>query len=468
VPPIAALHAFSPAPTRRRRLVYLALSILLAVAGLAMVLIGLFGSGGAGGRAALMGGGAVAAVFAVSIFSPRLVPPLATVAGWPLERLRHLSGRLARENAQRNPSRTAITAAALMIGLALVAFVTVFAAGLKSTVAQVVDENFAGGLVIQNSDGFSPIPNGAAAAARKVPGVELVATIRGAQAKVVEGRTAAGTVQVNAPTRDIGRTLKIEWTRGGPSALRGLRDGEAIVSDDFAGSHNLELGDGFRLLTQTRALPRFKVVGEFESKLGVLGSVLVTQRAMARDFSQTQDLFDFVKVEEGADEAKVQALLTAGAERLFPVTEVLNQGELKEEREGQIDGLVKLVFALLAFAILISIFGIANTLALSIHERTRELGMLRAIGMSRRQVRTMIRYEAVITALIGAILGMVLGIVFATLIAQPLKDEGFTLSYPIGSLVLLLVFAAVVGVIAAIWPARRASRLNVLQSLQYE
>jgi putative ABC transport system permease protein len=468
VPPIAALHSFRPKPTRRRRLVYLALSVLLGVGGLAMVLLGLFGSGSAGARAGLMGGGAVAVVFAVSLFSPRLVPPLAVVAGWPLERLRHLTGRLARENAQRNPSRTAVTAAALMIGVTLVAFVTVFAAGLKSTVAQVVDENFAGGLVIQNSDGFSPIPNGAAAAARKVPGVKLVATIRGAQAKVVERGAPGGTVQVNAPTRDIGETLNIEWKGGGPRALRTLRDHEAIVSDDFASSHNLSLGDTFQLLTQTRARPRFRVVGEFESKIGVLGSVLVTQAVMAREFAQTQDLFDFVEVEDEADEAKVQALLTVGSERLFPVTEVLNQGELKEEREKQIDGLVKLVYALLAFAILISIFGIANTLALSIHERTRELGMLRAIGMSRRQVRTMVRYEAVITAVIGAILGMVLGIVFATLIAQPLKDECFTLSYPIGSLVFLLVFAAIVGIIAAIWPARRASRLNVLQSLQYE
>ncbi|MGN6663268.1 MAG: ABC transporter permease [Solirubrobacterales bacterium] len=468
VPPIAALHAFTPAPTRRRRLAYLALSVLLGVAGIALVLIGLFGSGGAGSRAGLMGGGAVAVVFAVSVFSPRLVPPLATVAGWPLERLRRLTGRLARENAQRNPSRTAVTAAALMIGLALVAFVTVFAAGLKSTVAQVVDENFAGGLVIQNSDGFSPIPSGAAKVARRLPGVALVSTIRGAQAKVVENGTPGATVQVNAPTRDIGRTLSIEWKRGGPSALANLGDGEAIVSDDFASSHGLELGDSFQLLTQTRARPRFRVVGEFESKIGVLGSVLVTQAAMARDFAQTQDLFDFVEVEQGADEAKVQALLTKVSEGLFPVTEVLNQGELKEEREKQIDGLVKLVYALLAFAILISLFGIANTLALSIHERTRELGMLRAIGMSRRQVRTMIRYEAVITALIGAILGMALGIVFATLIAQPLKAEGFTLSYPVGSLVLLLVFAAIIGVVAAIVPARRASRLDVLQSLQYE
>jgi len=468
VPPIAALHAFSPAPTRRRRLAYLALSIVLGVVGLAMVLIGLFGSGSAGARAGLMGGGAVAIVFAVSIFSPRLVPPLAAVAGWPLERLRHLTGRLARENAQRNPSRTAITAAALMIGLALVAFVTVFAAGLKSTVAQVVDENFAGGLVIQNSDGFSPIPNGAAKAARRVPGVELVATIRGAQAKVVESGVPGATTQVNAATRDVGEALNIEWKKGGPSALRRLRAGEAIVSDDFASSHNLGLGDSFQLLTQTRTQPRFRVVGEFESKLGVLGSVLVTQAVMARDFDQTQDLFDFVKVEDGADEAKVQTLLTAGSERLFPVTEVLNQGELKEEREKQIDGLVQLVYALLFFAILISLFGIANTLALSIHERTRELGMLRAIGMSRRQVRTMIRYEAVITALIGAILGLVLGIVFAALLAQPLKDEGFTLSYPVGELVVLMVLAAIAGVLAAILPARRASRLDVLQSLQYE
>jgi len=468
VPPIAALHSFRPTPTRRRRVVYLALSVLLAVAGLGMVLLGLFGSGGASARAGLMGGGAVAVVFAVSLFSPRLVAPLASVAGWPLERLRRLTGRLARENAERNPSRTAVTAAALMIGVTLVAFVTVFAAGLKSTVAQVVDENFAGGLVIQNTDGFSPIPNATARAAERVPGVELVATIRGAEAKVLERGGLGATTRVNAPSPDIGRTVHIEWKQGGPQALRDLTDTEAIVSDDFASSHDLALGDRFTLLTQALAHPSFRVVGEFDSKLGVLGSVLVTQRVMARDFHQTQDLNAFVELEQGADAARVQALLTKGVETAFPVAEVLNQEELKESREEQINGLVMLVYALLAFAILISLFGIANTLALSIHERTRELGMLRAIGMSRRQVRTMIRYEAVITALIGGILGLVLGLIFATLIAQPLKDEGFTLSYPVGSLIVLLVMAGLAGVLAAILPARRASRLDVLQSLQYE
>jgi putative ABC transport system permease protein len=464
VPPIAALQAYTPPAGRRRAAVLLA-SLLLGAAGLALVLVGLFGNAGAGAAAGLLGGGAVVVVFAVSLFSPRLVPPLATVAGWPLERLRRLIGRLARENAQRNPSRTAVTAAALMIGLALVAFVTVFAAGLKSSVAQVVDENFAGGLVIQNSDGFSPIPSGAAAAARRVPGVARVATIRSAQAKLLPGGSGVG---VSAPTPDIGSAVKIEWKRGGPATLRRLRDGQAIVSDSFASEHGLEVGDRFRLLGQTRRRPTFAVAGEFSAKLGVFGSVLIARRAMARDFGQTEDTVDFVETAPGASQAKVQALLTAGSEAAFPTTEVLNQSELKESREEQVDQLVNLVYALLAMAIVISLFGIANTLALSIHERTRELGMLRAIGMSRRQVRTMIRYEAVITALIGAILGMVLGVIFAALISQPLKDEGFTLSYPIGSLVVLLVLAALAGVLAAIPPARRASRLDVLDSLHYE
>jgi len=221
-------------------------------------------------------------------------------------------------------------------------------------------------------------------------------------------------------------------------------------------------------LSQTRRRPSFEVVGEFSSKLGVFGSVLITQAALAREFAQTQDTIDFVKTAAGARPATVQALLTKLVEVGFPTAEVLNQQELKESREKQVDQLVNLVFALLLLAIVISLFGIANTLALSIHERTRELGMLRAIGMSRRQVRTMVRYEAVITALIGAILGMVLGVIFAFLIAQPLKDEGFTISYPIGSLVILLILAALAGVLAAIPPARRASRLDVLESLQYE
>ena len=465
VPPIAALHAFEQAPSRGRRLVYLAISAVLGLGGLAMLLIGLFGNAGSGTAALLLGGGAVAIVLGVSLFSPRLVRPLAAVAGWPLERVRRLTGRLARENSQRNPSRTAVTAAALMIGLALVTFVTVFAAGLKTSVATVIDENLAGGLLIQNTDGFSPIPNPAAAAAERVPGVESVSTIRSVQAKVLPGGSST---QITASTHDIGNALEVDWKKGGPSVLRNLTDSEAVLSDSFASDHDLELGDRFRLLSQTAARPTFRVVGEFDSKLDLFGSILITQPVLARDFAQTQDTIDFVQTAKGVNQSRVQAELTKLVETSFPTAEVLNQQELKESREEQVNQLVNLFNALLILAIVISLFGIANTLALSIHERTRELGMLRAIGMSRRQVRTMIRYEAVITALIGAILGIVLGVIFAALLAQPLKDEGFVLSYPIGSLLVLLVLAGLAGVLAAIAPARRASRLNVLEALQYE
>jgi putative ABC transport system permease protein len=466
VPPIAALHAFTQPPSRRRRVALLAIAGLLTVVGIAFVVAGLAGGGGIGARAARIGGGGLAVVVAVSLFSPALVRPLADVAGRPLELVRRLTGRLARENAKRNPGRTAITAAALMIALALVTFITVFASGLKASVAKVIDENFAGGLVIENSDGFSPIPAAAALAAAKVPGVKGVATIRTAEAKVVG--SGGGTVKVNGATPNIEEGVEIEWLKGGPEKLRHLADDEAVVSDDFANENDLEVGDKFTLESQAEERPTFTVAGEFESKVGVFGSVIVTQKVMADAFKQTKDTTDFVILEPDADAEKVQAILDVGAERAFPTAEVLNQAELREEREKQIDSIVSLFYVLLGLAVFISLVGVANTLGLSIYERTRELGMLRAIGMSRRQVRTMIRYEAVITALIGAILGLVLGVVFAALIAQPLKAEGFTLSYPVGTLIGILVLAALLGVIAAIVPARRASRLDVLESLQYE
>ena len=465
IPPIAALHAETLPPSRRRRILNAVLSGLLGVVGLAMLLGGLLGNASGDAAAGLMGAGAVFFVIAVSLFSPALVRPLAALAGWPLEKLRHLTGRLARENAQRNPSRTGIPAAALMIGLALVAFVTIFAAGLKSSIASAVDDTFRGDLVIQNSNGFSPIPPAAADAARQEPGVELVATMRAIEAKLVG---SGAKPKVNGLSRDAGPVFELEWEQGGPRLLRDLGDDQALVKQSFADSHDLEVGDGFQLLSQSGAKPRFKVVGTYDTKVGLIGGVIVTQDVLARDFEQTQDTIDFVKLDQGADAEKVQGQLEALMEKQFPTAEVVNQQELKEKQEEGVNQLLILIYVLLALAVLISLFGIANTLALSIHERTRELGMLRAIGMSRRQVRTMIRYEAVITALIGAILGMVLGVIFAVLIAQPLQDEGFELSFPVGQLIGLLIFAAILGVIAAIPPARRASRLDVLDSLQYE
>jgi putative ABC transport system permease protein len=465
VPPIAALQALEMPRSRRREVAYAALAALLGIAGLAMVVIALFGGASGGSAAGLIGAGAVAVILGVSLFSPTLVRPLAAIAGKPLEVARKLTGRLARENTQRNPARTAVTAAALMIGLAVVTFVTVFAAGIKSSIASAVDDSFQGQLVIQNTDGFSPISPGAAAAARQVPGVELVATMRSAQAKVVGGSDKP---RVSSLPPEADEVLAIDWTEGGPATLRELDSNEVILDKSFADGNDVEVGDSIRFLTQTGKRPKLKVIGEFDDRAELFGSAIVTPALMASQFDQTDDSIDFVKLAPGANAEKVQAALIKTMDREFPIAEVRNQQELKENQEEQVNQLLGLIYALLALAIIVSLFGIANTLALSIHERTRELGMLRAIGMSRRQVRTMIRYEAVITALIGALLGMVIGIVFAALIAQPLKDEGFVLSYPIPTLIALLAFAAVAGVIAAIAPARRASRLNVLEALQYE
>jgi len=466
VPPIAALLAIELPHSRRRGVVTAVVAALLGLAGLGMLLAGLFGGAEGGAAAGLMGGGAVVVILGVSLFSPRLVRPLASIAGKPLEGVRRLTGRLARENTQRNPSRTAVTAAALMIGLAVVTFVTVFAAGIKSSIATAVDESFQGELVIQNSDGFSPISPRIVPAASRIQGVDLISSLRSAQAKLLDD--GGGKPRVSSLSRNADAVLSIDWTEGGPETLRRLTNGQVIVDKSFADGNSLAPGDRVRFLTQIGARPELEVVGEFEDKADLLGSAIVTQSLMERQFDQRDDLIDFVKLAPGANAAKVQASLAALTKRDFPVAEVRNQQELKENQEEQINQLLGLIYALLALAVIVSLFGIANTLALSIHERTRELGMLRAIGMSRRQVRTMIRYEAVITALIGALLGMVLGVIFAALIAQPLKDEGFALSYPVGSLLGLMVLSAFAGVIAAIPPARRASRLDVLDSLQYE
>jgi putative ABC transport system permease protein len=354
-----------------------------------------------------------------------------------------------------------------MIGLALVSFVTIFAAGIKSSIAGAIDRNFQGELVVQNTDGFSPIPTGAADAARKVPGVQTVSTLRYSQVEVkgVGGKPRVSALDPAAATK----VLTLDW-QGDTSdqTLIDMRDDQTIVDQSFADSNGFEVGDRISMLTQTGKRPSLEIVGEVKDNADLLGATVVTQRTMARQMGVREDTMDLIKLDPGADAAQVQDRLKTVMEKDFPTTDVLNQQELKESQEKQINQLLGLIYALLSLAVIISLFGIANTLALSIHERTRELGMLRAVGMSRRQVRRLIRYESVITALIGAVLGLVLGMIFAALMSVPLQDEGFGLSYPAGQLVLLLVLAALAGVLAAVGPARRAARLDVLEALAYE
>ena len=467
VPPIAAMQNLDLTASRRRSVVTAIIAWVLMLGGLGLVLVGLFGNQKTGDAALLLGGGAAVVLFGVSLYSPRLVRPLAGAIGAPLEKLRGLTGRLARENSQRNPSRTAATAAALMIGLALVSFVTVFAAGLKASIADAIDNSFQGELEIQNTNGFDPIPKAIAGTVRQVPGVQTVSTLQATQIKIdgVGGKPrATGLDPATAST-----VLKFDFQGDTTEqTLRNLTDSQTIIDKSFADSNGLEVGDTIQTLGQTGNRASFTIVGEVKDNADLLGSMVVTQGAMARDFAVTQDTFDFVKLAPGADASTVQDRIDGLLTKQFPTAEVMNQQELKQNQEDQINPLLGLVYALLSLAIVVSLFGIANTLALSIYERTRELGMLRAIGMSRRQVRRMIRYESVITALIGAVLGMILGLIFAALLSVPLQDQGFVLSYPVGQLVFILVVAAHAGGVGAIAPARRAARLDVLQALAYE
>jgi putative ABC transport system permease protein len=465
VTPMAALREAELQDTKKRGRVVTAVAVGLGVIGLGMMLVGLFGGiEDSGSAAGLLGGGAALMLFGVSLFSPRLVRPLASVTGRPLERLRGLTGRLARENAMRKPGRTATTAAALMIGLALIVFVTVFAAGINSSIAKTIDDSFRGEIVLQNTDGFSPIPRDALDVARDVNGVSTVSSITYATGELSGGQ---GIQLAAVDPATLGQVLALDFQSGDPSALPRLAPNQTILDENFARDNGLEAGDTLRVRTPTERIATFRVVGTVKGELDLLGKAVIDESATSQ-FGRLQPSFALARLASDASPKDVQDAMDAALKNRFPTVEVKNQSQLKDQQEEQVNQLLGLIYALLSLAIVVSVFGIVNTLALSIHERTRELGMLRAVGMSRRQVRMMVRYEAVITALIGAILGTILGVIFAVLVSRPLADEGFKLSYPVGTLLVLLVLAALAGVIAAIGPARRASRLDVLRALAYE
>jgi putative ABC transport system permease protein len=228
------------------------------------------------------------------------------------------------------------------------------------------------------------------------------------------------------------------------------------------------VGDQIKLRTPLEETDTFTVKGTVKDNADLLGNLVVSEDTLHSKFGARDPSMTFIKLDAGANAAKVQDEISTQVKAKFATVETLNQQELKDNQEQQIQQLVSFFYVLLALAIVISLLGIVTTLALSIHERTRELGMLRAVGMSRKQVRRLVRYEAVITALIGAVLGTILGVIFATLVSRPLADEGFELSYPIVTLLILLILAALAGVLAAIWPARRAAKLDVLRALAYE
>ena len=400
-------------------------------------------------------GGAFGIFIGLAVIAPRLVRPLAHVVGLPAARLGGAAGRLAQENAVRNPGRTASTAAALMIGLTLVSFVAVFGKGLLASDESALRKQLGTSHVITSQSGWDTMPLGAGEAAAAAAGVTLSSSIRGDQAQLPgEGEKAVSGVD----PATIAGAYNFEWVEGSDASLAALAEGDAIVREGDG-----HVGDDLFFLTpagkevSTTVRGVYKKHGDLDQ---LLGNIVLSQETFDANFPRPGDMLTLV-----------QADSTGGLERAlgaFPDAKLQTGDEFIANWTAWLSDVMNLFYVLLALSVIVSLFGMVNTLVLAVFERTRELGMLRAVGMTRRQTRRMIRQESVITALIGAALGLPLGVGLAALVTQSLSEYGVSFSLPVGTLAVFTVVAILAGILAAIAPARRASRLNVLDALQYE
>ncbi len=398
----------------------------------------------------------------------RLTRGLARAIG-TLVRWRGITGQLAQENSVRQPGRTLATAAALTVGLALVTLVAVLADGTKATINRAVSRSFAGDLIVENSQpsNESSIPAILAPALRRVPGVASVTPIAFTAGRV--GKSKSNSTITAIDPESFGRVYRVEWKQGSAATLLALDGGGAVLTKSYASSHHLKVGQTFTVLTPTDRRVSLRVLGIATDNARLLGDITISRSLAATAFGQRDDAVDFVSYARGARNAEVQPAVNRLLASQFPQARSRTAAQFKQDQANQINTLLALIYVLLALSVIVSLFGIVNTLILSIYERTRELGMMRAIGTSRRQVRQMIRYESVITALIGGVFGLVIGVVAAVLITTlTLSGSGYVQSFPIGTLLILLVVAALAGLLAAQLPARRAAKLDMLEALASE
>jgi putative ABC transport system permease protein len=399
----------------------------------------------------------------------RVVPALARGLG-VLVRWRGITGQLAQENSVRQPGRTLITAAALTVGLALVAFVAVLADGTKATINQAVSRSFAGNLIVENSQSGNNqqgIPALVAPALRRVPGVAGATPVAFTQGRL-KGSSSNVTITAIDPST-FEQVYRVEWKKGSNATLLALGSDGTVLTKSYADSKHLKVGQTISVLTPTGKRIPLTVRGIASDNARLLGNLTIALSLAREAFGQRDDALDFVSYAKGASNAQVQPAVNRLLAASFPQTRSRTAAQFKQDQSNQINTLLALIYVLLALSVIVSLFGIVNTLVLSIYERTRELGMLRAIGTSRKQIRQMIRYESVITALIGGVFGVVIGVVGAILVTTlTLSESGYVTSIPVGTLAILLVVAALAGLLAAQLPARRAARLDMLQALAGE
>ena len=466
IPPVAAMRegaTLPPSRISRRRPPIVAVVLLL---GVAMLAYGSFGALDTLPAIELIGAGCLAMFVGVGLGAAAAVPPLAAAVGAPARRFGGEAGRLASDNATRNPIRTARTAAALMVGLALVTVVATLGAGLRESDREALDSSVVSDYVVTSKNGFEPFPAAAGAALPKAAGVSVVSNVRSDHAKAFGGETL-----VNGVDPSFGRVFNLNWSEGSNAVPARLGPHGAVLEKGYAEDHRLRAGSEFSLRTPSGQSVHLRVVGiqaptEVQKIDPLVGKVLISVAAFDRSFPRPSNIYTFVDTrggETGANTASLERAL-----KPFPDAVVYTKAGWVDKRANGVNELLNLLYVLLALSVIISLFGMVNTLVLSVFERTREIGMLRAIGMTRRQVRRMVRQESVITALIGAGLGLPLGIFLAAAFTAVLSDQGIGFSLPIGSLVAFTIVAIGAGILAAVLPARRAARLDVLEALHYE
>jgi putative ABC transport system permease protein len=452
IPPIAAMRdsSIDTSATSPRRAVF---GAVITAAGIALLLLGLFGDSGL-----LFVGVGMAVVFlGVAVLGPIIATPISGALGLPIRKVKGITGSIARENAIRNPKRTSATAAALMIGVALVGLITVFGASARASVNAALDRSMKADYVVK-SPGFGQgsIPLEAQRQLSALPNVESASGIRSGQAKIdgsVDQVIAADPAQIDS-------LFDLQPTVG---TISGLSANGLAVLDTVASDNHWKIGTKVPLEFAQTGKQEFTVESIYQQT--GFTSYVITIDAYERNFRDQFDFQVYVKAKGGVTPANTAAIKQVM--RQYPGPEVQTRDEYKASQAAQINQFLNLVYVLLFFAIIIALFGIANTLGLSIIERRHELGLLRAVGMTRRQLRSSVRWESVIIALLGTILGLIIGVVFAWAMVKALHDQGIEkFALAPAQLALIVVLAALFGVIAAAWPARRAARLDVLSSIQ--